>query len=226
MPLIVLEGLDGAGKSTQLKLLRDLISCRGMECEYIHFPRFDAPVYGELVSRFLRGELGSIDEVDPYIVALLFAGDRCEAADGIRRWLAEGKYVLLDRYVNSNIAYQCAKLSADDARQRLKDWILELEYVHNGIPRPDVSVFLDVPSGFTRRNLSAPREGGDREYLRGREDIHEASLAFQSRVRDMYLSLAGGDGSFKVVECAREDGSMGTAEEVFAKIVKVVASVL
>ena len=76
---IVLEGLDGAGKSTQIRLLRRLLSERGVESEYIHFPRFDAPVYGELIARFLRGEFGGVNEVDHYLVAQLFAGARADA---------------------------------------------------------------------------------------------------------------------------------------------------
>ena len=110
MSLIVLEGLDGAGKSTQIDLLQQLLASRGLRYEYLHFPRFDAPIYGELIARFLRGELGAVDAVDPYVVALLYAGDRADAAPVIRRWLDEGKFVILDRYVYSNVAYQCAKI--------------------------------------------------------------------------------------------------------------------
>ena len=99
---IVLEGLDGAGKSTQIRMLRQLLAERGVESEYVHFPRFDAPVYGELIARFLRGEFGGVNEVDPYLVALLFAGDRAAAGPQIRAWIAEGKAVVLDRYVYSN----------------------------------------------------------------------------------------------------------------------------
>lgn len=73
MSLIVLEGLDGAGKSTQIDLLQQLLASRGLRYEYLHFPRFDAPIYGELIARFLRGELGAVDAVDPYVVALLYA---------------------------------------------------------------------------------------------------------------------------------------------------------
>ena len=108
--LIVLEGLDGAGKSTQIERLRAHIEGRGMKTEYLHFPRFDAPVYGDLIARFLRGELGSVDKVDPYVVALLFAGDRADAAATIRGWMEQGCVVILDRYVYSNVAYQCSKL--------------------------------------------------------------------------------------------------------------------
>ena len=107
---IVLEGLDGAGKSTQIRMLRRLFSERGVESEYVHFPRFDAPVYGELIARFLRGEFGGVNEVDPYLVALLFAGDRAAAGPQIREWIAAGKAVILDRYVYSNVGFQCAKL--------------------------------------------------------------------------------------------------------------------
>lgn len=103
---IVLEGLDGAGKSTQIALLRDFFARQGVESAYIHFPRFDAPVYGELIARFLRGEFGSAGQVDPYLVALLFAGDRADAAPQIREWIAAGKAVILDRYVFSNVGYQ------------------------------------------------------------------------------------------------------------------------
>lgn len=160
---IVLEGLDGAGKSTQIRMLRQLFADRGVESEYVHFPRFDSPVYGQLIARFLRGEFGGVQEVDPYLVALIFAGDRADAAPQIRQWLAEGKAVVLDRYVYSNVGFQCAKLPAGEERDRLADWIVNLEFGHNALPRPDLSLFLDVPFAFTERKLSEAREGDDRD---------------------------------------------------------------
>ena len=215
---IVLEGLDGAGKSTQIRMLRQLFADRGVESEYVHFPRFDSPVYGQLIARFLRGEFGGVQEVDRYLLALFFAGDRADAAPQIRQWLAEGKAVVLDRYVYSNVGFQCAKLPAGEERDRLADWIVNLEFGYNALPRPDLSLFLDVPFAFTERKLSEAREGDDRDYLQGGQDIHEASLQLQQDVRSVYLASAAKDPSLRVVDCSDASGAMESPEGIFAKI--------
>ena len=212
MPLLVLEGLDGAGKSTQIHRLQQMLAARGIGYEYLHFPRFDAPVYGELIARFLRGELGGVDRVD--------------AAAAIRGWLAEGKSVILDRYVYSNVAYQCAKVVDPQARRKLRDWIVDLEYCHHAIPVPDLSLFLDVPFGFTKRKLEEVREGDDREYLQGKRDIHESSLILQQRVREVYLEQEALDDRFRVIDCSAPDGSMLDPDSIFERIARQVDRML
>lgn len=226
MMFIVLEGLDGAGKSTQVQRLRELFAARGIGSEYLHFPRFDAPVYGELIARFLRGEFGGVGEVDPYLVALIYAGDRADAAPQIRQWLSEGRAVILDRYVWSNVGYQCAKLPPGKARERLARWILDLEFGYNGLPRPDLSLFLDVPFSFTERKLSEQRAGEDRTYLRGGSDIHEESLALQRAVREVYLSAAARDASLRVVDCRDAAGAMASPDDIFTRIQAVLTPIL
>jgi dTMP kinase len=223
---IVLEGLDGAGKSTQIKQLRELLTSRGIESEYVHFPRFDSPVFGELIARFLRGELGSVESVDPYIVALLFAGDRADMAPQIRAWQAEGKVVIVDRYVYSNIGYQCAKLATEEQRAKLKQWILDTEYGYYNIPRPDLSLFLDVPFAFTAKSLTEQRSGDDRAYLNGEKDIHESSLDLQQMVRNVYLEAAKSDEALQVIDCSNAEGGMDTPQGIFSRIEKVVTPLL
>lgn len=223
---IVLEGLDGAGKSTQIAKLTEMFRRRGVECEYMHFPRFDAPVYGELIARFLRGELGSVEQVNPYLVALLYAGDRANAASIIKGWLAAGKVVIVDRYVYSNIGYQCAKLSDYEERCRLREWILHTEYEEFAIPRPDVSLFLDVPFSFTERKLSEVREGDDRAYLQGGRDIHEASLDLQRRVREVYIESSEVGDDLRVVECSSDDGAMATPDAIYERIMQFLAPLI
>ncbi|MEE0864011.1 MAG: dTMP kinase [Alistipes sp.] len=217
---IVLEGLDGAGKSTQIARLKEMFLLKGIESEYLHFPRFDAPVYGDLIARFLRGELGSVEQVNPYLVALLYAGDRAECAAKIRGWLDEGRVVIVDRYVYSNVGYQCAKIADADERRKLRDWIFKTEYEEFKIPRPDISLFLDVPFSFTERKLSEQRSGDDRDYLQGRRDIHEASLDLQRSVREVYLESALQREDITVVDCSDECGMMASADTIFERIME------
>lgn len=224
--LVVLEGLDGAGKSTQVRRLKEyLTSCCG-QVDYIHFPRYDAPVYGELISRFLRGDFGGNDAVHPQLVALLFAEDRHQAAPYMKSRIEAGGTVLLDRYVYSNIAYQCAKLRDEEERRRLRKWILDTEYGDFALPKPDLNIFLDVPIGFVEKKLSADRQGSDRAYLGGNRDIHEADILFQQKVREMYLEQCTGDSRFVRVDCASEDGSMLPPEDIFTRIRAVADTVI
>ena len=219
---IVLEGVDGSGKSTQIANLQRLFAEQGIPTQYLHFPRFDAPYFGDLIARFLRGELGSVEQVDPYIVAMLYAGDRRDAAEMIRGWIAEGRVVICDRYVYSNIGYQCAKVAEKEERERLREWILSLEYDYFKIPRPDVSLFLDVPFAFTERKLlQEQREGDDRAYLHGKKDIHEQSMDLQRQVRQVYIDAAQYDEAMHVVDCSH-DGEMASPEEIFGRIKAVV----
>ena len=224
--LTVLEGLDGAGKSTQVKRLRSYLESRLGTLEYIHFPRYDAPVYGDLISRFLRGDFGSNETVHPQLVALLFAEDRHGAAPGIKKTLENGGNVLLDRYVYSNIAYQCAKLDDEVQAERLREWIFNTEYGDFQLPVPDLNIFLDVPIGFVESKLKAQRNGQDRDYLEGSQDIHEADIEFQKRVRTIYRRQCELDPKFIRIDCSDEWGGMLPPDAIFAKIQEVVDKVI
>ena len=224
--LVVLEGLDGAGKSTQVKKLRNYLESLFGAVDYIHFPRYDAPVYGDLISRFLRGDFGSNETVHPQLVALLFAEDRHGAAPGIKKTLENGGNVLLDRYVYSNIAYQCAKLDDEVQAERLREWIFNTEYGDFQLPVPDLNIFLDVPIGFVESKLKAQRNGQDRDYLEGSQDIHEADIEFQKRVRTIYRRQCELDPKFIRIDCSDEWGGMLPPGAIFAKIQEVVDKVI
>lgn len=224
--LVVLEGLDGAGKSTQVKKLRTYLESLCGSLEYVHFPRYDAPVYGELISRFLRGDFGSNETVHPQLVALLFAEDRHGAAPAMKKILADGGAILLDRYVYSNIAYQCAKLHEDQEAERLRDWIFNTEYGDFALPKPDLNIFLDVPIAFVESKLKADRTGDDRGYLEGAQDIHEADIEFQKRVRAIYQKQCELDPKFIRIDCSDEYGMMLPPGAIFEKVKAVVDSAL
>lgn len=220
--LVVLEGLDGAGKSTQVKKLRNYLESLSGSLEYIHFPRYEAPVYGDLISRFLRGDFGSNETVHPQLVALLFAEDRHGAAAGMHEILSKGGNILLDRYVYSNIAYQCAKMEDPQEAEKLRDWIFDTEYGRFGLPVPDLNIFLDVPISFVESKLNSQRGGNDRDYLEGAQDIHEADIRFQTKVRDIYRRQCETDPKFIRIDCSDEHGMMLPPGSIFAKIKEVV----
>ena len=220
MKFFVIEGLDGSGKSTQIKLLKEYFTKKKIAHQYLHFPRTDSGVFGDLIARFLRGELGDINHVHPYLVALIYAGDRKDASGMIEKWLMEEYTVLLDRYVYSNIAFQCAKIEDPSERQKLKDWIYHLEYEYFKIPKPDLSLFLDVPLAFTEKKLALNRKGEDRNYLWGVKDIHEENIEFQKKVREVYLWEVREEENFKLINCYGQKGEMLPPQVIFNQILK------
>jgi dTMP kinase len=223
MRFLVIEGLDGSGKSTQLKLLRKHLEQRGVKYKYLHFPRLEEGVFGTLVARFLRGEMGANDQVDPYLVALIFAGDRADASLQIREWMDRGNLVIVDRYVYSNIAFQCAKLDTREEQEKLRDWILEFEFGYNNLPRPDMNLYLNVPFDFTKKQLKNARSGDDRDYLKGERDIHEENLDFQEQVRQVYLSLQEHVDDLGIIDCMDKEGVMLSPDDISNLIIKQIA---
>src|SRR5579864_3132642 len=133
--LIVLEGIDGSGKRTQLGLLAREFDARGLSTVQVSFPRYESS-FGKLVARYLNGEFGSLDAVDPHFSALIYAGDRFEAKGQLESALAAGKIVLADRYIGSNLAHQTSR-AAPGQREEFLRWLKHLEYDLYGLPVED-----------------------------------------------------------------------------------------
>lgn len=224
--IIVFEGLDAAGKSTQKDLLKQHFSSLGLQYKDIHFPKLNDGYHGTLVAEFLRGEFGSVENVHPKLVATLFALDRKEHMDQMVEWLDQGHWIIMDRYVYSNIAFQCAKLPGEEEKAGLKQWILDYEYNHNVLPRPHHSFFLDVPIAFIEQSLAREREGEDRHYLNGKQDIHESSMELQRNVRNEYLKLVEEQDDFHLINCSDGEGHFLSAEEIHGKVAEHLGKIL
>ncbi len=217
---LVLEGADGAGKSSQIVLLEAFFKKAGYQLKTVHFPRLDNQPYGELIAEYLRGDFGPAGAVHPKLAALLYALDRKEYAIDIHDAIAAGAVVLADRYLFSNIAYQCARTPDPEARAALADWIEKFEYGHNALPRPDLTLYLDVPREFARKNLAGNRTGQDRAYLKGKADIHEADESLQDRVRDEFVKLARErSGEIGLVDCRGEEGRIADRAAIHSRII-------
>ena len=219
---VAIEGLDGSGKSTQIDLLIRFLNGKNIRTQFVHFPRTNEGLFGHLISKFLRGEYGAVSGVHPQLVAILFAEDRKEFAGVINDWLANDYFVLVDRYVLSNIAFQCAKLKDAAEKQYLRDWINEFEYGYNKIPKPDFSIYLDVPFEFVERSLEERRKNKDRAYLNDKDDIHEKDYTLQRAVKEEYETLCKLDGTIHKIHCTDSSGQMRSIESVHKEIVGMI----
>lgn len=229
--LIVLEGTDGAGKSTQLSKIKNYLKENNLTHTFYHFPMYGHNQFSDIIARFLRGEYGASDEVDPLFVANMYAMDRFRFLPQLEKDLQTYDVVLLDRYVYSNIAYQCAKYSTDEDSQIMKEWILEFEFNFLKLPYPDLNLFLNVPQEITQERLKAKREGEDRDYLKGKQDVHEVDMSFQEAVRNYYIDSMIGAQNCKIIDCAvklhiEEKLYIFTPDELFNSYKKYIDHVL
>ena len=141
--LVAIEGIDGSGKGTQAERLRAGLVADGVSCSLMSFPRYEATLFGRAVGDFLNGRFGTLEQVDPHLAALLYAGDRLESRDDLLAAIDTHDVVVLDRYVASNIAHQGAK-TAPEERQKIIDWISQIEHEIYGLPYADLTILLDV----------------------------------------------------------------------------------
>ena len=211
--LIDLEGCDAAGKSLQIKLLKEYYEQQGKKVKHIHFPMYGHNVYSEMISKFLKGDYGNIDEVDPIFVANIYAMDRYMYKKELLKDLEDNDFVLMDRYVFSNMAYQGAKMKSHAEKDSIIRNILHFEFDFLKLPYPDLILFFDVPVKEIERRLNLDRKGDDRNYLDGKKDIHEQDINFQSDVRDIYLYLEK-ESNYFIVNAYNEQGIL-SPEDLF-----------
>lgn len=183
--LIAIEGIDGAGKRTQLERLAAAFTARGVEHTRTSFPRYET-FFGQMVARFLNGEFGPLDAVDAHLSAVLYAGNRWEVKAELEAALADGRVLLADRYIASNLAHQTARVTAEK-RDAFLDWLKQLEYGIYGLPREDLVVYLRVPAAEAQRLVDRK---ASRDYTARQRDLQEADLAHLEAAAAVYDRLA------------------------------------
>ncbi len=201
---IVIEGTDGSGKKVQTDLLVSNLTERGFDVVV-----FDFPTYGEpsayFVEKYLRGEYQRrSDALNPKRASLFYALDRFEQAEKIQAALSEGKVVVSNRYVASNMGHQGAKFENTRERFLFFAWLDELEYAILGIPRPDMNFVLHVSADIAF-DLIAKK--GERRYLEGASrDIHEKDIDHLRRAEMIYLQMVQMfPEEFTLIECVENN---------------------
>ncbi|PXY21081.1 dTMP kinase [Prauserella muralis] len=208
--LVVIEGLDGAGKRTLTDALTKALHDRGARVATLAFPRYGVSVHADLVREALHGEHGDLG-ASVYGMGLLYALDRRDAAAEIRENLRGHDVVLLDRYVASNAAYQAARLR-QGADSPVVAWVRALEIERFGLPVPNTQLLLRVPPEVA----AARAEGRARADEARPRDAFEADDGLQSRCAAVYDELAalGWLSPWHVVDGAAEVDAPALAEAV------------
>ncbi len=218
---IVIEGTDGTGKATQTQKLVEYLKKEGKPVETFDFPQYGQPSC-HFVESYLNGKYGT--EVNPYTASLFFALDRHEASFKIKKALSEGKIVVSNRYVASNMGHQGGNIEDSKKRQDYFKWNDDIEYSVLGIPRPDLNIILHVPAEIAQKHVD---QKGSRAYVGGQKrDLLEKDLGHLQRAEQVYLEMAKlFPNNFTLISCM--DGSrLMTIDEVHAKIVDVMKKLL
>lgn len=211
---IVIEGIDGSGKATQTELLKNRLEKSGRKILVGDFPRYYTSQWGKLVGRFLTGEFGKLDEVNPHLAVLTYMLDQYTwSRDTARPWIKRGGIILSNRYFTSNV-HQIAKLKGR-ARKKYRDWLWRMGYDELGILRPDLVLFLDVPPKIS---LKLNKTKSAREYLKGRKrDIAERHRDHQLSAYKSYLDEVRLNDWWLKIRCLTHE-KLDSAETIHRRI--------
>ena len=209
--LIVIEGTDGSGKSTQFRLLSDHLKKDNVEFKHLVFPRYSEES-SALIRMYLGGAFGDKpSDVGAYAASAFYAVDRYASYKmDWGQWYEEGGLVLSDRYTTSNAVHQASKQTGAD-RDAYLEWLYDFEYDKLGLPRPDLTIYLDVPTDYTEKMLRSREQATNTQA-----DIHEKDMEYLATCRRTGRAAAEFYG-WTVIECVR-DGAMRTMEDIHNEI--------
>ncbi len=218
---IVIEGTDGTGKATQTQKLVEYLKREGKLVEMFDFPQYGQPSC-HFVENYLNGKYG--ENINPYAASLFFALDRHDAGGRIKQALAEGKIVVSNRYVTSNMGHQGGNIEDPKKRQDYFKWNEDIEYNILGIPRPDLNIILHIPAAIAQQLVD---QKGSRAYVGGQKrDLLEKDLGHLQRAEQVYLEMTKlFPKNFTLISCMNGDKLM-SIDEVHAKIADAVKKLL
>lgn len=218
--LIVIEGSDGSGKTTQLQLLKKYIDDNTLKkTRTVDFPQYYDSFYGKFIARYLRGEFGDLATVNPYLISFPYALDRLSAAKKMYSWLKSGKMVLLNRYTPSNLAHQSSRLKGKE-RETYLEWSLEFEYKENKLPVEDLVIFLYVPYTYAQK-LMKNKDRAGRAYTKGKtKDIVEGNVTYLKNSEKAYLGLLERFSHWVKIDCVK-NGTLMSIEEIHKEVLAV-----
>ena len=217
--LIVIEGTDGSGKSTQFRMMSEHLEKDNIAFKHLVFPRYKEES-SALIRMYLGGQFGSKpSDVNAYAASAFYAVDRYASYKmDWGQWYEDGGLILSDRYTTSNAVHQASKEAPED-REKYLHWLYDFEYGKMGLPKPDLVIYLDVPTDFTQKLLRS-REAATNTTA----DIHEQDMQYLATCRETGRAAAAYYG-WTVISCVK-DGEMRTIEDIHKEIYRHVQACL
>ena len=185
--LLCVEGTDGSGKGTQTNMLVDALIADGHYVMRMEFPQYTTSFFGKEVGKFLNGDYGPLENIHPKVASMIYAADRYQARDRMMAHMNMGGIVICDRYVGSNMAYQCSRLPNQTEQREMMKWLFEMEHGVYELPEPSATFFLNVPVDVSKQLVLLKEQ---RAYTDKSEDIIEAKHGLIERVYSQYQYLA------------------------------------
>lgn len=205
--LIVIEGIDGSGKLTQLQLLLNYLNKKLIQYASFDFPQYGKTFFGDFAGRFLNGEFGHFSRINPYLASFPYAADRWQVKDKIWQAINDGKLVICNRYTPSSI-YQAVKVKPSQ-RKKFLNWVETLEYEVFGIPQPNLVIFLYVPLVLAQTLIAKKNK-----------DQYEKNTNYLKKVESMYLDIVRTNKSWIKIDCV-ENGVILPPDIIHKKIINI-----
>ena len=209
--LIVIDGIDGSGKTTQTDLLVKKLKENGYQTVTLDFPQYQQ-FFGQMVGRFLKGDYGSIDQVDPHLASTLYAFDRWQSKQKLEKWLKSNKIIILNRYTTANLIHQAIKASPQKREQFIK-WVEKMEYDILGLPKPDLVIYLSLPAKLSYALIT--KRGNQK-------DIHEADINHLKTASAQGQKLAKTRRNWHLLNC-NQGNIILSKKNIALKIWKIIA---
>lgn len=214
--LIVIEGGDGSGKTTQFNLLKDRLIEEGHEVETVDFPQYGKPS-ALMVEKYLNGDFGTAKDVGAYRASIFYAADRYEASFRMKEWLDQGKIILANRYATSNMVHQSGKIKNIAERDNFLEWLDDLEFGIFEIPRPDLVFFMNISAEISQ--ALALQKKKRHENIDTKNDIHENDLSHLKDALEAGNYVAKKYG-WQIIDCDDGTGKMRSIEDIHGEVYK------
>ncbi|MGH2564887.1 MAG: dTMP kinase [Ginsengibacter sp.] len=223
--LIVVDGTDGSGKTTQIKLLFNHLKKDGKKVKVVDFPEYYSNFFGKFIGHCLSEQYYNWTNIHPKIASIAYAADRWESSEKVKNWLKEGYIVLANRYVSANQIHQGGKIANVEKREAFIKWLNEMEYKVFKIPKPNAVFYLNLPINFILKLIKDRNKKIVRAYVGKKKDIVEGDVKYLRNSSKSAMWLAKTQKGWVKIDCMN-GGAIRTREDIHKEIYKKVKKIL